>query len=54
MKNGNTKYFNLRNICRVVKKKKITHVFRYLKHFSIRGPLFRNTICYCISCDGIK
>jgi len=32
----------------------ITYVFRHLEQFPIRGPLFRNTTYYCISCDGIK
>jgi len=32
MKNGNTEYFNLRNVCRVVKKRSRFSLFEALSH----------------------
>jgi len=47
MKGGNTKRFNLRIICPSCEKK-ITHVFRYLKHFPIRERI-RVKGFFCLS-----
>jgi len=55
LKSGNTKCFNLRNICPSCTCENKDHsCFSLFEALSHQRTTFQNAICSCILCDGIK